>query len=347
MKLRTLLLLANGSSVLLMFLFLIISYVRMVLSNEIILLLTLITLGAGLLSFVVSWLITSPLLKSVKQMTREAERMAQGDFDAKVPEDGPDEIKKLANNFNHMSTQIHDMFQELKESERFKSELISNVSHDLRTPLSSIHSFVEALQDEIIEDPETKKRYYDTILAETERLSCLIEEVLQLSQLESKKIPFTPTRTLMDQLVVETLQQFERKIAEKEIDLKVIFDENMPSVSLMPSQIKRVMTNFLQNALSFSPNQTKLVIEVERRNDSFRFAVSDEGKGVPLEEQKSIFQRFYRVEKSRSKQYGGSGLGLSISKEIIDLHGGAIGVQSDGRKGSTFWFEIPLIEKHL
>ncbi|MEI5907895.1 HAMP domain-containing sensor histidine kinase [Bacillus spongiae] len=342
MKLRTLLIIANGSSFLLLFVFLIISYDQMFIDDDIILLLTGITLGAGLLSSAVYWFITSPLFKSVQQMTAEAERMAKGEFDIKVTEAGPEEIKKLANNFNHMSQQINDMFQEMKQSEQFKSQLIANVSHDLRTPLSSIHSFVAALNDDIIEDAETRKRYYDTILAETEKLSFLIEEVLQLSQLENKKVPFQPVLTSIDQLVVETLQQFERKLAEKEIEIKVEFDDRISMVAIMPLQIKRVMTNFIQNAISFSPEKTNIMVTVKKQNNNFYFSVSDEGKGVPVEEQDSIFQRFYRVEKSRSKQYGGSGLGLSISKEIIELHHGQIGVQSDGFSGSKFWFEVPI-----
>ncbi|MEW9503036.1 sensor histidine kinase [Jeotgalibacillus marinus] len=343
MKLRTLLILANASSFLLLFVFLIVAYIRMFLSHEIILLLTSITLVAGILSFAVHWFIMSPLLKAVKQMTLEAERMAQGDFDIKVTEAGPVEIKKLAKNFNHMSEQISDMFQELKQSERFKSELIANVSHDLRTPISSIHSFAAALNDNIIDDAPTKQRYYDTILAETEKLSFLIEEVLHLSQLENKKILYKPTSTAVDQLVVETLQQFERKLEERAINIEVAFDENITTVSLMPLQIKRVMTNFIQNALSFSEKQTTIQVEIKRKANRFYFAVRDEGKGIPLAEQEFIFQRFYRVEKSRSKQHGGSGLGLSISKEIIELHHGTIGVKSDGESGSTFWFEIPIL----
>ncbi|MFC7785770.1 MULTISPECIES: cell wall metabolism sensor histidine kinase WalK [unclassified Rossellomorea] len=342
MKIRTLLILANTISLSVILVFLTISYVQMFISTNIIILLSLITLGAGILSFAVNLMITSPLLKSVKQMSKEAERMAKGDFDVKVTEGGPQEIKELAANFNHMSTKIEAMFDEIRESEKFKSELIANVSHDLRTPLSSIHSFVAALNDDIIEDQEARKRYYETILSETEKLGHLIEEVLEFSQLENRKLPWNPHPTPIDKLLIETIQQFERVLQEKHVEVKVEYDDLLPLVSLMPVQIKRVMTNLIQNALSFSPDQTTLYIRAVKGGGMMRFSVTDEGKGVPLEEQGSIFQRFYRVEKSRNKASGGSGLGLSICKEIVELHGGDIGVESDGKSGSTFWFRLPL-----
>ncbi|MCA1065055.1 HAMP domain-containing sensor histidine kinase [Rossellomorea sp. AcN35-11] len=342
MKIRTLLILANTISLFLILLFLTISYVQMFISPKIIIVLSVITLAAGVLSFAVNLMISSPLLKSVKQMSKEAERMANGDFDVKVTEAGPQEMKELAANFNHMSTRIEEMFVELRESEKFKSELIANVSHDLRTPLSSIYSFVEALNDDIIEDPEERKRYYETILSETNKLKLLIEEVMELSQLENRKLPWNPQPTPMDQLLVETIQQFERALQEKQVEVNVEYDDRLPLISLMPVQIKRVMTNLIQNALCFSPDQTSLELKVSMSAGMMRFSVTDEGKGVPFEEQASIFQRFYRVEKSRNKASGGSGLGLSISKEIVEFHGGEIGVESDGRSGSTFWFQLPI-----
>jgi two-component system sensor histidine kinase SaeS len=342
MKTRTLLLSANITSVFVILIFLVISYVRMFLADDAIILLTLITMGAGFLSIIINLLIISPLLKSVKQMADEAKRMASGDFNITVTSAGPQEFKELAQNFNYMSTKIHEMFEELKQSERFKSELVANVSHDLRTPLSSIHSFAAALNDGIIEEDETRKRYYETILAETEKLKFLIEDVLELSHLEHKNILFTPVPTPIDRLVIDTIQPFERDFQENSIAVELNYDDNLSTVPLMPQQIKRVMMNFIQNALSFSPANTKIQIEVKQEKKSLYFSVTDEGIGVPLEEQTSIFQRFYRVEKSRHKSKGGSGLGLAICQEIIELHNGQIGVKSDGIKGSTFWFRLPL-----
>ncbi|KPL59568.1 sensor histidine kinase [Rossellomorea vietnamensis] len=342
MKIRTLLILANTISLMVIMIFLTISYVQMFISTDIIILLFFITLGAGVLSFAVNLMITSPLLNSMKQMSREAGKMANGDFKVKVTEAGPKEIKELAANFNDMSTRIEKMFWELKESEKFKSELIANVSHDLRTPLSSIHSFVAALNDDIIEDRKTRKRYYETILSETEKLSLLIGEVLEFSQLENRKLPWNPHYTSIDQLLIDTLGQFERRIQEKGIQVRVEYDDSLPLIPLMSVQIKRVMTNLLQNALSFSPDQTAFTIRTVKKGEKMEFSVTDQGKGIPSEEQASIFERFYRVEKSRTKAGGGSGLGLSISREIIELHCGEMGVESDGHSGSTFWFQLPL-----
>lgn len=345
MKLRTMLMLANGISIAFILVFLIISYVRMVLSPELILTLTFITIGAGSLSMLAHFIFTSQILKSVNQMTEDTSRIAEGKFDVKVAEQGPTEIQELAQHFNVMSEKLNLMFSEVKLSEQYKTELIANVSHDLRTPVSSIRSFAEALQDGVVTDEKTKRQYLDTIERETERLSHLIEELLNLSQLESGNLPYEPMFVHPDVVLVETLQQFERKLQEREIELAIEIDEELGVIPMMPDHIKRVLTNLIQNAIAFSDDHSTIHITLKKVETAALFFIRDEGNGIPKEEQERIFDRFYRVEKSRNTRYGGSGLGLAISRQLIELHGGKIGVESNVGHGSEFWFMLPLEKK--
>lgn len=342
MKLRTMLMLANGISIAIILVFLIISYVRMVLSPEVILTLTVITVGAGSLSMLAHFFFTSQILKSVNQMTEETSRIADGNFDVTIREKGPQEIQELAQHFNSMSEKLNRMFSELKRSEEYKTELIANVSHDLRTPVSSIRSFAEALQDGVVTDEKTQRRYLETIERETERLSHLIEELLTLSQLESGTSVYDPEWVHPDVILVETLQQFDRRIQERDIELSVHIDDKLGVIPMMPDQIKRVLTNLIQNAIVFSPDHSTITISLKKRETEAVFFIKDQGSGIPEAEVDRIFDRFYRVEKSRNTKFGGSGLGLAISRQLIELHGGKLGVESSVGEGSEFWFMLPL-----
>ncbi|KUP05235.1 hypothetical protein Q73_12735 [Bacillus coahuilensis m2-6] len=341
MNLKTTLLVTNALSILLFFIFLFISYIRMFLSSEVLVLLTFITLLAGAISFVTHLLLINPLLKAVKGVSSEAKRIAEGEFDVEVRETGPKEIQELAKNFNTMSSRVKEMIDDVKESERLKTELIANVSHDLRTPVASIRSHVEALIDQILTDEKTREQYLSTIKQESVKLSELLEEVLQLSQLERGSVPFHPERTKVDELLVSVLSSFERMAEKKGIEFVVQIDEREDSILIVPQQIHRVLSNLIENAIRYSNNGRSITIIVEDLGRATIFRVKDEGEGIPFEEQKNIFDRFYRVEKSRNQAYGGSGLGLAICKEFVTLHGGEIGVKSVKGRGSEFWFTIP------
>ncbi|MCA0172699.1 sensor histidine kinase [Bacillus sp. RAR_GA_16] len=342
MKLRTMLMIANGISITIILIFLIISYVRMVLSPELILTLTVITIGAGSLSMLAHFFFTSQILKSVNQMTEETSRIADGKFDVTMSEKGPIEIQELAQHFNVMSEKLNQMFSELKRSEEYKTELIANVSHDLRTPVSSIRSFAEALQDGVVTDKKTERRYLETIERETERLSHLIEELLTLSQLESGTSIYEPEWIHPDVILVDTLQQFDRRIQERDIDLSVDIEDKLGAIPMMPDQIKRVLTNLIQNAIAFSPDHSTISISLKQVETVAVFIIKDQGSGISEKEVDRVFDRFYRVEKSRNTKYGGSGLGLAISRQLVELHGGKIGVESSLGEGSEFWFMLPL-----
>ncbi len=346
MKLRTQLLLVSSISIGIIFLFLMISYMRMFIANEAIFILMTVTAVAGVISLLAHTILTRPIEKALHKITTKTKEIAKGDFTGKVPETGPYEFQQLAANINSMNEQLEESFTKLKQSEASRRDLVANISHDLRTPLASIQSFVEALQDGVVREPETYERYLETIKLETNRVSYLINDLFQLSELDSGLERFEPYPYHVDRLIIETLQHLAIQFEEHHIEVEVELSERLPAVSVMPEKIKRVFVNILQNALRFSPENSKIVIQTKCINDSFiTVSIMDEGSGIAQEDQAHIFDRFYRVEKSRNPSYGGAGLGLSIAKSIVHLHGGEIGVESDVGKGSTFWFTLPIYQR--
>jgi two-component system sensor histidine kinase SaeS len=245
-----------------------------------------------------------------------------------------------------MSRKLNESFQQLHSSEVSRRELIANVSHDLRTPLASIQSFVEALQDDLIEDPDTYKRYLSTIRLETQRLSGLINDLFDLSRREAGAESFEPGAYHLDDLIVETLQSHLLQIKEKGIEVEGVIPEHLPPVSIMPNEIKRVVSNLLHNALRHSPEGGKIVIRALMPEDGYvKVIVEDQGEGIAEEEQVRLFERFYRTDQSRSRASGGSGLGLAITKSIVEIHGGEVGVSSKLGEGSLFWFTVPVVQR--
>jgi len=341
-KLRTYLWLANGISTGFIILSLLFSYNRMLLTFDVVVWLSIVTLLSAAVSTIIYYYSTKPVLSSIERVTEQSRRIAEGQFLTDVELSGPREVQQLAEQFNHMSARLHESFEQIRTSEVSRRELVENVSHDLRTPLASIRSFVEALQDNVVRDEETFRRYLATIALETSRLSGMIEDLFQLSRLQAGAEKFEPIPYHLEDLIIETLQSHDLQMEEKKLRVTVDIPEHLPNISLVPIQIKRVLGNFLQNAIRYSPVEGKLHIQVEPSADGDYVEVSlvDEGEGISENETELVFERFYRADKSRSREKGGAGLGLAIAKSLVELHGGTIGVDSQLGAGSRFWFRL-------
>lgn len=342
MKLRTYLVLSSFTGIGVLLICLLISYSKMLLTIEQFYLLSAVTGGVGLLSFILQYVLTKPLEKSIARITERTVRVAEGDFRTEVPLVGPQEFKMLAQQFNEMSTRLKESFDDLHHSESARRELIANVSHDLRTPLASIQAFVEALEDDVIKDEVTFQRYLNTIRLETKRLGGLIQDLFDLSSLEAKGDQFDPQPSHVDELVLSTLESFSFHLAERQLRVEIKLPDRLPAVMMVPAQMKRVLSNLLQNAIQYSPVEGTITLTAAEQGAFLRIAVMDEGEGIEVQETKRIFDRFYRIDKSRSKNNGGAGLGLAIAQSIVERHGGEIGVQSTKGAGSCFWFTLPV-----
>ena len=231
---------------------------------------------------------------------------------------------------------------ELRQLEELRRDFLANVSHELRTPLTSIQGFVEAMMDGVISDEELRKKYLEVIHRDTLRLSRLIHDLLDLSLMESKKIEWEMGPLSLPPLIDQVLLKLMPQIEDKKIQVKKDFTPQLPLVWGNMDRIEQVFINLLSNALIFSPPESTIEIKVWKEQKEVVISIKDQGEGIPEKDIPHLFERFYRVEKSRSREKGGTGLGLAIAKQIIENHGGKIKVESQPYQGSTFIFTLPL-----
>lgn len=231
---------------------------------------------------------------------------------------------------------------ELRRVDRLRREFLANVSHELRTPLTAIQGFLEAVLDQVIPLQEFREKYLPLIHSETLRLSRLIHELLDLSLMESGKIHWTMDTVVIPDVIERVIAKLTPLLTERAIQIRTVLEPHLPPVLGNEDRLEQVFTNLLHNAILFSPTGSTVTIEGKREGDVLRFAVSDQGPGIPPQDLPYIFERFYRVEKSRSREGGGTGLGLAITKQIVEHHGGRIWVESELQRGSTFFFTLPL-----
>lgn len=286
---------------------------------------------AGLLAVIFSHHLTGP----IKKLTEAAQQMAQGKLEQNILVSSRDEIGRLAQQFNIMAARINEMNQKL-------TRFVADVSHELRTPLASINLCVQSLQDYDMEEEE-KEEFLQYISQETQRMIYLVEDLLELTrgQEGSHKWEIVSLYTIFDEVLECTRPRAERK----GLTLFTSIQENIPRLYASGEALKRVLLNLLDNAIKFtSPGGwIKLKAEYWEEEDEVYLSVEDTGCGIPEESLPHIFDRFYRVDKARSRYLGGTGLGLSICREIIEFYGGKLSVQSSEDEGSTFYVTIPVI----
>ena len=229
---------------------------------------------------------------------------------------------------------------ELRKLETVRNDFVANVSHELRTPLTSIVGYLDTLLESDIEDPEIRNKFLNIIKEETDRLSILIKDLLNLSQIESKTFDLKP-ENFKD--VFDKVYNLLKDSAEKkEININLDIEEGLPPVYMVKQQIEQVLINLIDNAIKYTPEGGEIDIELKKVDDKVYFSVEDNGMGIPEDDQERIFERFYRVDKARSRSLGGTGIGLSIVRNIIKQHSSEINVESKEREGSKFSFYLKI-----
>lgn len=292
------------------------------------------TMAAMLAAFILSLFFSRGVIAPIHAMSLATQRIADGRYDERVQVDGDDELAQLAVYFNQMA-------EKLNEVETMRRQLIGDVTHELRTPLTAIKGSMEGLMDGIL--PATDETFRQ-VHAEAERLNRLVNDLQELSRVEARsyQLDIRPVET--STLVRTVTKRLSPHAESKRIILDFELNPDLPYVLADEDRAVQVLTNLTGNALQYTPEGGRVTISAKRISNEMQFSIRDTGVGIPPEHLSHIFDRFYRVDKSRSRQAGGgSGIGLTIARAFAEAHGGRIWVESAGEgQGSIFSFTLPI-----
>ncbi len=294
------------------------------------LLLVVLTIGSLLIL-----LASRYVLNPVKKLTNAAREMAKGNFSVRLKSKNRDEVGELITSFNHMASEVEKI-------DKMREDFVSSVSHEFQSPLTSIRGFTRAIRDEVI-PKQNQKEYLDIISQETERLSRLSENLLRLASLDSEHHPYNPERFRLDEQIRRTVLATEPQWKSRNVQISL--DVEPVEITADKDLLEQVWLNLLTNAIKYSFENETIFIECKKGTSAISVRFKDVGKGIPNEELPHLFERFYKVDKARSSSVEGNGLGLSIVKKILSLHGYTIDVASEEGVGSTFTVHIPLIKE--
>lgn len=289
------------------------------------------TVAATLFGLLISRTLTRPLA----DISHAAARFAAGDYASRTGATGGDEIGGLGRTFNTMA-------ESLAKIEYNRREFLATVSHELKTPVASIQALAEALADGVAAEPEHRQRYLATIVGESQRIDRLIRDLLDLAQLEAGELAIVPEKTDLVAFLGREAAKYAHLLAEKGLTLRVDAPAAVPPVLADPGWLAQIIANLVSNAVRHSPAGETIVITVQPAAGKVAVAVSDSGLGIPPEDQPFIWDRFYRVDKSRARSGGGTGLGLAITKRLVQAMNGEITLESTVGQGAKFTFTLPV-----
>ena len=283
---------------------------------------------ATVVAIVVAMMLGARLARPLREISRAARGIAEGDYGARIPREGPEEIVSLADSFNQMAAA-------LEEQERMRREFITNAAHELRTPLTNLQGYLEALRDGVI---EPDRATFESLLEEAERLVRLSASLDTLAAGDAGTAGHVTDLDLA--ATIRTAVELARpSLAAASLAIEVDVPDRL-AVRGDPDQLAQVIGNLLQNAVRYTPAGGSVTVRAERRPADVLVTVANTGEGIPAEDLPHVFERFYRVEKSRDRARGGAGVGLSIVRQLVEAAGGMVGVESaDGV--TRFWFSVP------
>ena len=296
----------------------------------------LVTAGGGLLLF-------RRLTQRLRGMQEVVADFEQGNFDRRVEVTARDEIGRLGECFNRMADNLAETMEELRQADRMRRELVANVSHDLRSPIASIQGYLEtvSMKDGDL-DPGKRQHYVETALRNAKRLNTLVSELFELSKLETKQIEPTIESFPIAEFVQDVAMQYGPQAEEQAIDLQAELPERHVRVKADIGLVERALSNLIDNAIHYTPDGGEVRVRLENERGEVCVEVEDTGPGIPEDDLPHIFERFYRVDKSRDRDRGGAGLGLAIAKTILELHDRTLEVESTVDEGTTFRFRLPV-----
>jgi signal transduction histidine kinase len=290
---------------------------------------------ALLLSGLVGLALSGAIARPVRRLTAAAGAVARGELDQQVPVRSRDELGRLSVAFNEMTVR-------LRAARQMEVDFVANVSHELRTPLTSVKGLVETLRDGAVDDHQVRDRFLETIEDETNRLIGLVSDLLFLSRVDSDALTLRREPVDVAQLARATVDQFAVQAEAQGLELRVEAGPDTPPAWGDPDRITQVLLNLLDNAVKYSHPGGAITIRVDSAHKHMvRMQVQDKGIGIPADVLVRVGERFYRVDKARSRAQGGSGLGLAIARALVEAHGGDLWLESEEGQGTTVTFTLP------
>jgi signal transduction histidine kinase len=300
-------------------------------------------LWGGILAIIMALVITYFLSKRISApihaITVAASKLGKGDLSQRVNFKGKDEVGKLVQTFNSMAGELMSMTDSLIHAKQLQQNLIADVAHELRTPVASIQAYLEAIQDGLL---EPTRENLNSIYEDIGLLSRLISDLQLLSQADSNELNLVRQPENIADIIGQVTESMQQQAKAKGISLSVDPPSMLPSVEIDALRISQVIRNLLDNAILHTPHGGEVKVTAKEYDGYIGVEVSDTGEGIPEEELPNIFERFYRVDKSRTRATGGRGLGLTIAKRLVEAHDGEIEVRSELGKGTRFSFTIPV-----
>ena len=291
---------------------------------------------AGIAIFsAVFMLLQEKTIRYICRISDTIEKISEGDLNIKVEVVGDDELSGMAENLNKMAAELRDLMDREREAERTKNELITNVAHDLRTPLTSIIGYLELLSGKTSLPPQMQEKYINIAYTKAKRLEKLIEDLFGFTKLNYGKISMKVDKLDIVKLLSQLLEEFYPSFADKNLSYEL--QSNVPAqiITADGNLLARLFDNLINNAIKYGADGKRVVVKIHAEEETVTVSVINYGYVIPPDELPLIFNKFYRVEHSRSSSTGGTGLGLAIAKNIVDMHGGTINVSS-GVDGMVF-----------
>jgi len=283
-------------------------------------------------AFAISFYLSRRITKPLREITSSARKFAEGNYDVSFTSGKYTEINDLANTLTYAASR-------LDKTETMQKDLMANVSHDLRTPLTMIKSYAEMVRDLSGDNPDKREAHLNVIIEESDRLNLLVGDILMLSRAQSGFLPLSKSTFNVKNTLSNLLQSYDLYCEREGYNITLICDENL-AVTADQEKIKQVISNLLNNALKYCGLDKHVIISAKQVSDKVRFEVIDHGIGIPESEIQKIWERYQKAGANHVRSTTGTGLGLSIVKEILILHNARFGVKSKPGEGSTFWFEL-------
>ena len=302
---------------------------------------TVLLVFAGAIAVALGAFITAAITDRLARLRRTTQAIQSGDLSARAEIGGNDEIALLAGSFNQMAQQLQQADQKQKELDALRRDLVAWAGHDLRTPLSSIRLLVEALADGVVSDPQMAQSYLEQTRKNVSTLSLLVDDLFQISQLDAGGVPLNIETASLGDLISDTLESFRELAAQKGVSLSGAAGPGVDPLRIDVLWLGRALNNLVSNAIRHTPAGGSVTVTAHLSASQVLIEVQDSGEGIAAADLPHIFERFYRGEKSRSRASGGAGLGLAITRGIIEAHGGFITAESQPGHGACFICRLP------